>query len=126
MIDDAVRLASLGDNSGLTVDTRYHPAAASGFFDRVQIEQVVYNLLRNAIEAMADNKAPRLDISTDCTLEGMIEISIADNGPLTMDRAYPLSFVPNYGSQLVAEDITGGGTIFRFTLPPARNDAFDA
>jgi signal transduction histidine kinase len=146
MIDDAVRLASLGDKSGLTVETRYHPAAASGFFDRVQIEQVVYNLLRNAIEAMVDKKAPRLNISTDCTPEGMIEISIADNGPglptIVRDKLFEpfvttktaglgigLSIcqviIQAHGSKLVAEDITGGGTVFRFTLPPARHDAFD-
>jgi signal transduction histidine kinase len=147
MIDDAVRLASLGDKSGLAINTRYHAAATSGFFDRVQIEQVVFNLVRNAIEATADNKWRRLSIASDLTPKGMIEISVADNGPglspivrkklfepFVTTKASGLGIglsicqviIQAHGGQLQAKDNPGGGTIFHFTLPPAPPDAPEA
>ena len=47
----------------------------------MQIEQVAFNLIRNAIEAMADRERFALSISTNLTSDGMIEVSISDTGP---------------------------------------------
>ena len=51
--------------------------------DKIQIEQVLINLVRNSIEAIrgADIPGGQVDIATRLTADGSIEISVADNGP---------------------------------------------
>jgi two-component system sensor kinase FixL len=138
IVEDAIRLASLGDVSGVTIDTRLHPAAKTAFCDRVQIEQVVFNLVRNAMEAMAGHTRRVLTIATDLNTEGLIQVSIADTGPglpsvirarlfepFVTTKASGLGvglsicrvIIEAHGGLLLAEDNPGGGTIFRFTLP---------
>ena len=139
IIEAAIRLVSLGDGSvsAVTINTRYGVDATTAFFDRVQIEQVVSNLVRNAVEAMADSRRRVLTIATTRTPEDMIEISIADTGsglpsavrsklfePFVTTKASGLGIglsicrviIEAHGGELRAEDNPGGGTIFRFTL----------
>ncbi len=140
MIDEAAALAFFGHRPALTVDTRYHSPAPTALCDRVQIKQVIFNILRNAIEAMADNsKQCILTIATAPTADGLIKISIADNGaglPSTVREKLFEPFVTTkpsglgiglsicrviveaHGGELRAENNPGGGTIFSFTLPP--------
>ena len=138
IIRDAIRLASLGDVSGVMIDMRLHPAANTAFCDKVQIEQVVFNLVRNAMEAMAGHTRRVLTIATDLNTEGLIQVSIADTGlglpsvirarlfePFVTTKASGLGvglsicrvIIEAHGGLLLAEDNPGGGTIFRFTLP---------
>ena len=51
--------------------------------DKVQIEQVLINLIRNSVEAIrqAGISDGRVDIATRPTVDGSIEVSVADNGP---------------------------------------------
>ena len=51
--------------------------------DKVQVEQVLINLIRNSIEAIRDAGMPRgkIDIATRLTADGLIQVSVADNGP---------------------------------------------
>ena len=51
--------------------------------DKVQIEQVLVNLIRNAIEAIRQAGIPggQVDIATRVTAEGSVEVTVADNGP---------------------------------------------
>ena len=81
VIEGVVRLASFGSDSALSVQFCYGAGATRAIFDRVQIEQVLFNLVRNAIEATPAEMRRVLTIATDCAPERMIEISIADNGP---------------------------------------------
>ena len=143
IIEDAVRLATVGDKSGLVVETRYHPVAETLYCNRVQIEQVAFNLVRNAIEAMAGNRRRSLRISTDYSVDGMLEISFADNGPGLSPMVREKLFQPfvttkagglgvglsicqliiqTHGGRLQAKDNPGGGTIFSFTLPQAPSE----
>jgi len=138
IVEDAIKMASLADISELAIDTRYQPAATRAFCDRVQIEQVVFNLVRNAVEATAGNAPCVLTIASELTPEGLIQISIADTGPGLPSTVRAKLFEPfittkasglgvglsicrviieAHGGQLWAEDNHGGGTIFRFTLP---------
>ena len=141
VIDSAIELVSFANNPGSAVNTRfqYEQDAASAFFDRVQIQQVVFNLVRNAIEAMAGSPRQILTIATARTT-GMIEVSVADTGsglpaavraklfaPFVTTKESGLGvglsicrvIIEAHGGQLQANDNPGGGTIFSFTVPLA-------
>ena len=117
---------------------RCAPAAASAFFDRVQIEQVAFNLIRNAIESMERTARRTLTLATDLNADAMVEVSVADTGPGLSPEIRSKLFEPfvtskpsglgiglsicrviveAHGGQLRAENNPGGGTVFRFTLP---------
>ena len=108
--------------------------------DRIQVEQAMVNLIRNAIEAMADTRERRLTIST--ALEnGMIRADFSDTGnglpasikeelftPFNSGKSDGLGvglsiartiIEAHYGS-IWAEANPGGGAKFSFTLPLAR------
>src|SRR4029077_205355 len=48
--------------------------------DRVQIQQVLVNLFRNALEAMAQSSHRELIISNEPVADDMIEIEVSDTG----------------------------------------------
>jgi C4-dicarboxylate-specific signal transduction histidine kinase len=105
-------------------------------FNRVQIQQVIINLIRNAFEAMADQEPRQVILSTRALDDDMIEI--ADIGPgipgdiagrlfepfvlskhdgMGLGLSISRSIIEAHDGQLTAEPNPGGGTIFRFTLP---------
>ena len=57
--------------------------ACEVFVDKVQIEQVLFNLIRNSIEAIreAGISAGRVEISSQLTADNSIVVTVADNGP---------------------------------------------
>jgi two-component system sensor kinase FixL len=109
--------------------------------DRVQIQQVLINLIRNAVEAMEQGKEREIVISTHAAGENMVEIRVADNGPgiapehldtlfsqfMTtksggMGIGLPIcrTIVEGHGGKIWAENRPEGGARFRFTLQAAR------
>jgi two-component system sensor kinase FixL len=58
----------------------FDPTADLVLADRVQIQQVLLNLLRNAVEAMESSQKRELVISAELKKDGMITISDADTG----------------------------------------------
>jgi two-component system, chemotaxis family, CheB/CheR fusion protein len=108
--------------------------------DRVQVEQAIINLMRNAIEAMAGLNERKLTIATSLA-DGMIRTDVSDTGSGLPDTAHSELFVPftstkasglgiglsisrsiveaHYGT-IWAEPNPGGGARFSFTLPLAR------
>jgi len=139
LLRDAIRLALAGSSEHPPViEMRFSSVAPSAVVDRVQIEQVIFNLVRNAIEAMTDDPRRLLTIGTKLTRDNMVEISIGDTGPglpaeirtklfepfvttkaggLGVGLSICRVIIEAHGGQLQAEDNTGGGTVFRFTLP---------
>jgi PAS domain S-box-containing protein len=108
--------------------------------DKLHIQQVISNLIRNAIDAMRDNNSPwpKLIIETNRTKKSEIEISIIDSGPGISPQILPHIFIPhfttkNYGLGLglavsksiieahngiiTAEPNPVGGTCFKLNLP---------
>ncbi len=143
VIEEAVAVALAGVGRGLKLDIRLAEDAAEAVIDKVQIQQVLLNLLRNAIEAMAGGTRCELAIGTR-RLGDMIELRIADTGPglpaLVRSRLFQpfvttkpagmgvglsvcRTIVEAHGGELRAEDAAGGGTVFRFTVPRRREHA---
>ena len=136
-IEEARALALIGLSEGLKVDIHVADDAAEAMIDRIQIQQVLLNLMRNAVEAMAGSPRRALCVTTARVGE-MVEIRVADTGPglpeLVRERLFrPFvttkpdglgvglsvcqSIVEAHGGEISAMDAPGGGTIFRLTLP---------
>lgn len=82
LIGEANALALLGASEpGLDVEVHLDPAAEYVLVNRIQIQQVLVNLIRNAIEAMAGRRSRQLVVSSRKLPDGMVEVSVSDNGP---------------------------------------------
>jgi two-component system, LuxR family, sensor kinase FixL len=125
----------------LRITTYVDPAASAAVIDKVQVHQVLFNLMRNSIEAMQGQLRRELAVSTKPAEDGMLEISVTDTGPGLSDQVRSKLFQPfvttkpngmgvglsvcraiveAHGGRLWAEDNPGGGTAFRFTVRSTR------
>ncbi|MGH7047390.1 MAG: sensor histidine kinase [Stellaceae bacterium] len=57
------------------------PGLPAVLIDKVQIQQVVVNLMRNAIEAMAASARRELTVAIAAGADGMVAVRVADTGP---------------------------------------------
>jgi C4-dicarboxylate-specific signal transduction histidine kinase len=108
--------------------------------DRVQLEQVILNLILNAIEAMGDNEPRDLLIETRQNGGRNILVSVSDSGPgldpATVDRIFEpfystkqggmgiglsicRSIIEAHEGKIWAEQNKARGSTFQFTLPVA-------
>jgi two-component system sensor kinase FixL len=143
LIEDASTLALIGiKEAGIEVRFRLDPRADQVLADRIQIQQVLVNLIRNAIEVMADSAPPRtLDIATVSGPDDAVEVSVADTGsglaPEIMRHLFQpfmttkrkgmglglsicRTIVEAHGGKIWVDAPPAGGTVFRFTLPGIR------
>jgi two-component system, LuxR family, sensor kinase FixL len=79
LITEACALALTGTGQAMVdVDIRLDPAVDRCWVDRIQIQQVLLNLIRNAVDAMHRSPRRRIDIRS-MPRWGHGEISVADN-----------------------------------------------
>jgi C4-dicarboxylate-specific signal transduction histidine kinase len=140
MIDEAVALA-LSSVAPLAAHPNFEfdDKATDVFVNRVQIQQVLVNLIRNAIEAMAGQDQREMTLATRVLDDGMIEVTVVDIGPgipgdiagrlfepfvsnkrdgMGLGLSISRSVIEAHGGRLTAGPKPGGGTILRFTIPP--------
>jgi signal transduction histidine kinase len=127
-------------NVRLTLDLDPEIPAVSG--DRVQVQQVILNLLLNAMEAMSgdDRREQRLLVRTECADPRMVRVRVEDSGvglgagtqeavfdpfyttkPGGMGMGLPIarSIVTAHGGAIWATNNATRGATFHFTLPSA-------
>jgi two-component system sensor kinase FixL len=80
LVEEASALALVGaKDRGVRVRFVFDPQGEFVLADKVQIQQVLFNLIRNAIESMEDTEHRELIISTAVN-GAMVEVSVADTG----------------------------------------------
>ncbi|MBI2262741.1 MAG: PAS domain S-box protein [Caulobacterales bacterium] len=141
LMEEASALALVGvKDRDIRVDLRLERAAGPVIVDKIQIQQVALNLIRNAIDAMADAPRRELEIVVRSEDARTIRISVTDSGPgldpTVRDRLFQpfvtskadgmgvglsicRTIIDAHGGRIWAEDNIGGGAVFSFTLPRA-------
>jgi two-component system, LuxR family, sensor kinase FixL len=139
LINDATTLGLLGAREkGVSWSIEIEPGVDHVLADRVQIQQVMVNLMRNAIEAMETAPTKFLTIAARPRSEDLVEILVADTGhgiPAEMRDQLFLPFISTkargmglglsicrtiveaHDGHLTVEARPEGGTMFKFTLP---------
>lgn len=139
MIEEASTLV-LNSVAPLALRLRFEfdDKAPEVWVNRVQIQQVIVNLVRNAFEAMANQEPREVTLATKALDDATIEIAVADIGPgipgdiagqlfrpfvsnkrdgMGLGLSISRSIVEAHDGRLIMEPNPGGGSIFRFTLP---------
>jgi signal transduction histidine kinase len=145
VIEETTALALLGaEGRGVRLELDFASDTPLVFVDKVQIQQVLLNLIRNAVEAMQSSPRRELIMRTVMSADGMVEVSVTDSGPgLAADIRARLfqpfvttkpsgmgvglsicrGIVEAHGGRMWLADSPDGGAAFHFTLPAANTDA---
>jgi len=140
LVEEALALALVGARlSGVRVTLALDHSLPPVLVDAVQVQQVVLNLVRNAIEAMEAGERRELSITTRVTASAnMAEVTVADSGPgiapeiadrlfqpfvTTKENGMGLGLsicreiVEAHQGRLSVAPAPSGGAVFRLTLP---------
>jgi two-component system sensor kinase FixL len=139
LIEEASALALVGAKEhGIRVRFDFDPDVDLVLADKVQIQQVALNLMRNAVDAMAGGPRRDLTVTIAPADDDMALVSVADTGPGISDKVADQLFQPfvttkrtgmgvglsisrtiieAHGGRIWVAPNEGGGAVFRFTLP---------
>jgi two-component system sensor kinase FixL len=134
---DLVSTEAIIRNITVSFDFVREPVLVTG--DRVQLQQVILNLLHNAMEAMADQQSSARRIAIGCREDhDQVAITVRDSGPglrmgteevvfepfyttktggMGMGLSIVRSIVEAHGGSIHAKNDTNGGTVVEFQLP---------
>ena len=138
-VEEAAALALIGaSDRNIELIFSLDDALPPALMDRIEVQQVVLNILRNAIEAFEGTGACKIRVSTRAKGPDRVEVDIRDNGPglaphvvddpfrpfqttkadgMGIGLAISHTIIDAHGGQLWAENPPEGGAAFRFTLP---------
>ncbi|MBE1202808.1 PAS domain S-box protein [Aminobacter carboxidus] len=139
LVEEAGALALMGSRErGVRSVFDFAPGAGMVMVDAIQIQQVLTNLMRNAMEAMRDSEVRLLSVRTFLGEPGEVAVEVSDTGPGIPDEVAARLFKPfvttkpsgmGIGLSIakrIVEAHAGiismrrnahGGVTFRFTLP---------
>lgn len=143
LIEEASALALVGAREqGITAHVALAPNTGAVLADRVQVQQVLINLMRNAREAMQEGGRRELTVAARPAGPETVEIAVSDTGPgIAGEVAHRLfqpfvttkvsgmgvglsicrTIVEAHGGRLWVERNEAGGATFRLTLPAVPN-----
>ena len=128
------------DSKSIALSTIFDPGLPRVMGDRIQLQQVIINLLVNSVQAITQSGQPtrRIDIQTSIDEEGLVVFSVFDNGPGIADAnlkhvfdsffstkdtgigiglAICQSIIAAHGGSIAGSNRPNGGAHFHFTLP---------
>ena len=139
VVEEAAALALIGaSDRNIELIFSLEDALPPVLMDRIEVQQVVLNILRNAIEAFEGTGERKIRISTRAAAPHQVEVDIRDNGPglaphvaddpfrpfqttkadgMGIGLAISHTIIDAHGGRLWAENPPEGGAAFRFTLP---------
>jgi two-component system sensor kinase FixL len=141
LVREAAQLALIGAaEKGVSTEFNLDPVATPVLADRVQIQQVLINLIRNAVEAMEQAPERKLSVTTRLTGADDVLVAVRDTGPgispeiadglftafvstkssgMGLGLSICRTIVEAHGGRITAHPAVGGGTEFQFTIPKA-------
>jgi len=144
LINEAAVLGLMGaQERGVKPHFDLDPYASPVLVDRVQIQQVLINLIRNAIEAMANSDRKELIVRTRPAQQDLVRVTVADTGPgvdpvvarqlftafvstksegMGLGLSICRTIVEANGGKIWLEQSEGGGASFHFTLVRAQTE----
>jgi signal transduction histidine kinase len=139
VLEMSALLAHMASRNAVSIRTELDPELPATTADRVQLQQVLMNLMVNGVEAM-QNSGGELIVASSQTGDGQLLISVSDSGVgLSVDQAERIfeafvttkpqgtgmglsisrRIIASHGGRLWANPNTGRGTTFQFMLPVA-------
>ena len=145
LIGDALHVATTVEGEGsCEISLQFDAKSDRIFADKVQIKQVLVNLIRNAVEAMSVSTERKLTISSSIIDDGSIRIDVADTGNglaealkselfepfmttktdgMGIGLAICRATVEAHEGTIWTESNPGGGAVFSFALPLAKEES---
>lgn len=141
---EAAQLGLFGTRSlGIEFELHHDDDLPDVMIDRIQIQQVVQNLVRNAVDELASREGKRcIEVNVRKMPTNRVEIAVEDTGPGLSEEVKEKLFQPfvttkpngmgvglsvcrniieAHGGSIRGEDRPGGGTVFRVNLPVSQD-----